>query len=373
MIQPLTGVRIVDAKVTTDATSVHARDRFSVVVVGAGQAGLSAGFHLARRGIDFTILEASSRIGETWRRRWESLRLFTPARLDGLPGMPFPGRPDALPDKDQMAAYLDRYAEHFNLPIRFNAAVRELKRTGQTFELKTDHGVVEADQVVIATGAHPVPRVPDFAGELDPSILQLHSSEYRQPVQLRPGGVLVVGAGNSGAEVAMDASNDHRVWLSGRCPGMNSAAIFSPPFWWLGTHLLTIKTPIGRRHAASAKTKGTPRFRLGDRDFASAGISRVPRTTGVADGKPVLEDGRVLDIANVVWCTGFDHDLSWIDLPGFDHLPHHQRGVVSSQPGLYFVGLPFQYGFSSALIDGVGRDARYITERIFIRYRSATP
>lgn len=340
------------------------QNHFPVVVVGAGQAGLAVGFHLMKRGVDFVILEAHGRVGETWRRRWESLRLFTPARLDGLPGMPFPDRPDALPNKDQMAAYLERYAEHFKLPVRVNTSVRKLTWETDRFVVETNDRRFEADQVVIATGAHPIPRIPSFAIDLDPGIFQLHSADYREPSQFHPGDVLVVGAGNSGAEIAMEASKDHRVWLSGRCPGTVSPRMYSRPLWWLATHLLTIQTPMGRNFAARAHTRGTPRVRLRDRDFSLASICRVPRTTGVADGKPRLKDGRSLDVKTVVWCTGFDHDLTWVDPPGFDYLPPHERGVVTIQPGLYFVGLPFQFGVSSALIDGVGRDAEHVVQRI---------
>jgi len=341
-------------------------EHFEVVVIGGGQAGLAAGFHLARRNINFVILDAYPRVGEAWRMRWKSLRLFTPARLDGLPGMPFPDRSGALPTKDEMANYLERYTEHYRLPVRLGIRVETLSREGDWYVLTAGDRRFEADQVVVATGGHPVPKVPDFAGELAAGILQLHSAEYREASQLQEGDVLVVGAGNSGGEIAIDALQNHRVWLAGRTTGMVSPVLYSRPTWWMATKLMTVNTSMGRKFVAQARTKGTPLVRLRERDFATAGITRVPRVEGVEAGKPRLEDGRRLDVKNVVWCTGFKHDYSWIKLPAAagGHLPTHERGVVLSQPGLYFIGLPFQFGHNSALIDGVSRDADYLGTRI---------
>jgi putative flavoprotein involved in K+ transport len=341
-------------------------EHFDVVVVGGGQAGLATGFHLSRRNINFVILDAYPRLGEAWRKRWESLRLFTPARLDGLPGTPFPGPANALPTKDEMAAYLESYADRHKLPIRLGVRVDTLGREGQRYVLTAGTRRFEADQVVVATGGHPNPQRPDFAAELDQSIVQLHSSDYRDPSQLQDGDVLVVGAGNSGAEIALDAARQHRVWLSGRATGTVSPVLYSRPSWWLATKLITVKTSMGRKMATQLRTKGTPLVRIRDSDFARAGIARVPRVEGVEAGKPRLEGGRQLDVRNVVWCTGFKLDYSWIKLLAATggHIPTHERGVVLSQPGLYFMGLPFQFGHNSALIDGVSRDADYVGDRI---------
>lgn len=345
---------------------MQAPERFEVVIVGGGQAGLAAGVHLARHHINFVILDAYPRVGEAWRRRWKSLRLFTPARLDSLPGMPFPAGPGALPTKDEMAEYLERYVGHHKLPVRLGVRVDALTREGDRYVLIGGGQRFEADQVVVATGGHPIPKRPDFAKELDPSIVQLLSSEYRDLSQLQEGAVLVVGAGNSGAEIAMEAVKNHRVWLAGRPTGSVSPALYSRPTWWIATKLITVNTQVGRKMAAQLQTKGTPLVRIREKDFATAGITRVPRVDDVEGGKPRLSDGRRLDVRNVVWCTGFKHDYSWIDLPvvAGGHIPTHERGVVLSQPGLYFMGLPFQFGHNSALIDGVGRDADYIAARI---------
>jgi putative flavoprotein involved in K+ transport len=353
-------------------TEQGSAERFEVVIVGGGQAGLAVGFHLARRDVNFVILDSHQRVGDTWRMRWDSLRLFTPARLDGLPGMSFPARNDALPTKDEVADYLEAYAVHFKLPVRLGTSIDSIGLDGDRFVVTCGDRRFAADQVVVATGGHPVPMRPGFAAELDPDILQLHSTEYRNPSQLRDGEVLVVGAGNSGAEVALEAAANHRTWLAGRCTGTFPPLLYSLPLWWMITQFATVKTSAGRKMRARMQAGGTPLVRLRPKDFTAAGITRVPRVVGVQDGKPRLEDGRVLDVKSVVWCTGFRHDYNWIRLPAFADvdLPTHDRGVVPSQPGFYFVGLPFQFGVSSALIDGVGRDAEHISQQIAARATS---
>ncbi|HEV2028046.1 MAG TPA: NAD(P)-binding domain-containing protein [Candidatus Dormibacteraeota bacterium] len=350
-------------------------EHFDVVVVGGGQAGLAVGFHLGRRNINFVILDAYPRVGEAWRRRWESLRLFTPARLDGLPGTPFPDRARALPTKDELANYLESYADHHKLPIRLGIHVDALSREEDRYVLTAGNRQFETDQVVVATGGHPSPKRPDFAAELDQTIVQLHSSEYRDPSQLQGGDVLVVGSGNSGAEIALDAARQHRVWLAGRPTGSVSPVLYSRPSWWLATRLLTLNTPMGRKISTQLRSKGTPLVRIREQDFARAGITRVPRVECAEAGKPRLEGGLHLDVRNVVWCTGFKHDYGWIQLPAAagSHVPAHERGVVLSEPGLYFMGLPFQFGHNSALIDGVGRDAEYIVGHIAATRPKAKP
>ena len=230
-------------------------ERFEVVVVGGGQAGLSVGYHLARRGLRFVILDAHARIGDAWRTRWDSLRLFTPARFDGLAGMPFPAPAHAFPTKDAMADYLEAYAARFALPVRTGVAVDRLSRSGGRFVLAAGARRFEAEQVVVAMSDWQRPRLPPFAPELDPGIVQLHSSAYRNPAQLRAGGVLVVGAGNSGAEIALDVAPAHRTWLSGRATGHLpfridgpvARLLLRPLFRGVFHRLLTVDTPVGRR------------------------------------------------------------------------------------------------------------------------------
>jgi putative flavoprotein involved in K+ transport len=354
-------------------------ERVQVVVIGGGQAGLSVGYCLAERGLSFVILEANRRIGDSWRKRWDSLRLFTPAKYDGLIGMPFPAPAQSFPTKDEMADYLEAYAKRFDLPVRTGVKVDRLWRDGSRYIVDAGELRIEADHVVVAMATYQAPRVPEFAKALDSAILQVHSSEYRNPSQLEPGGVLLVGAGNSGADIALDVARSHRTWLSGRHPGNipfridgRVARLIAPFLFRVVFHrILTVDTPMGRRARPSIISKGGPLIRVKPADLVAAGVERAPRVTGVKDGKPLLADGRVLDVANVIWCTGFHPGLSWIDLPNFaygaDGEPVHERGIVAGEPGFYFVGLHFLYSMSSTMIHGVERDAVRIADTIQAR------
>jgi putative flavoprotein involved in K+ transport len=359
------------------------REAFDVIVVGAGQAGLSVGYHLVRRGLRFVILDGSERIGETWRRRWDSLRLFTPARFDGLAGMPFPGPPDAFPTKDEMGDYLEAYAARFSLPVRTGVRVEELRKGDGRYVLKAGSRELEAPDVVIAMANYQRPRVPAFARDLRRDVVQLHSSDYRSPSQLQPGDVLLVGAGNSGSEIAMELSRHHRVFMSGRDTGhipfridgfAGRVLLVRLVLKVLFHRVLTVRTAIGRRVRPAVVARGGPLIRVKPRDLAAAGVRRVPRTSGVQEGRPRLEDGRVLDVANVVWCTGFHPGFQWIDLPIFDEHgePRHEGGRVPGEPGLHFVGLHFLHAMSSAMVHGVGRDAARAVARIVERTAGAT-
>jgi putative flavoprotein involved in K+ transport len=356
-------------------------ERFHVVVVGGGQAGLSVGYHLARHGLDFVILDAHARTGDAWRARWDSLRLFTPAVFDGLDGMPFPAPPFTFPTKDEMADYLEAYAARFALPVRHGVRVERLTRVGDRYVLSAGRRTFEASHVVVAMASYQSPRIPAFASELHPGIVQLHSRDYRNPEQLREGGVLVAGGGNSGAEIALDLTSRHRVFLAGRDTGSvpfdihgRAARIFLTRLMlrFLFHRVLTMDTPLGRKARPAAIAKGAPLIRIRPGQVAAAGIERVPRVVGVQDGRPRLADGRVLDVANLVWSTGFHPGFSWIDLPVLDATgePVHERGIVPSEPGLYFVGLHFLYAFSSTMIHGVGRDAEHVVDVVASRARA---
>jgi putative flavoprotein involved in K+ transport len=352
-------------------------ERFETVVVGGGQAGLSAGYFLKRAGRPFVIVDVNERVGDNWRARYDSLRLFTPPRYSALPGMRFPGDRSRAPTRDQMADHLASYAARFDLPVVNGVRVDRLSRNGAGYVLHVGDRRIEATNVVVATGAHRDARVPAFCRALDVGIVQLHSSEYRNPTQLRDGAVLVVGAGNSGGDIALEVVGTHPTWLSGPDRGhvpvdidrWFSRHVAFHVVRFIGHHVLTISTPMGRRAKKKSASQGDMLVRVKPRWLLAAGVERVPRTVDVREGKPVLEDGRVLDVANVIWCTGFRHDLSWIDLPifGQDGEPLHERGVVTTEPGLYFVGLPFQYAASSDVLPGVGRDARYVVRRLVAR------
>lgn len=354
-------------------------DQVETLVIGGGQAGLAVGYHLSRRGLPYAIVDANQRIGDAWRNRWDSLRLFTPNRLNGLPGKPFPGYHWAFPSKDEMADYLENYARHFEIPVETGVRVKRLSREGDRFVAETVDRRYEADNVVIAMSSWQKPRIPDFADELDSSIVQLHVAEYLNPGQLQDGDVLVVGAGNSGAEVAKELSRTHDVWLSGPSTGHIPfrpesviARVLLPFVGRVIFHrVLTTKTPIGRRARPNLVSTGEPLLRVKPKDLAEAGVERVPRVAAVEEGQPRLEDGRLMEVANVVWCTGFNPGFSWIDLPVVEdgiREPDHHRGVVEEMPGLYFVGLKFLYSVSSEQIHGVGRDAAHTADLIAARH-----
>jgi putative flavoprotein involved in K+ transport len=357
----------------------HGHERVNTVVIGGGQAGLSVGYHLKRQGVDFVILDDRARVGDVWRSRWDSLRLFTPARFDGLDGLRFSAPPFSFPTKDEMADYLETYARTFALPVRSGVRVDRLSRAadGGFLVVAGDHRF-HAENVVVAMAPYQRPRVPAFAERLAPRIVQLHSLQYRNPSQLSPGDTLVVGVGNSGAEIAIEAAARHKTWLAGpdtghapfRVDGLPARLGLSRLMLRVVFHrILSLATPIGRRVRAKVLHKAAPLIRLSPKDLANAGVVRVPRVVDVRNGLPVLEDGRVLDVANVVWCTGFHPGFSWIDLPvfGADGEPRHRAGVVEDEPGLFFVGLHFLYAFSSGMIHGVGRDAARIADVIAAR------
>jgi putative flavoprotein involved in K+ transport len=352
-------------------------ERFDTVIVGGGQAGLSVGYHLARRGVSFVILDENAQTGDNWRNAWDSLRLFTPARIDGLPGMPFPARPHTFPTRDEMADFLKSYAARFELPVRHGVAVDGLRRSEGGYLVTAGARRFEAANVVVATGPQHLPQVPTFARELDPGILQLHSSEYRNPSQLQAGPVLVVGASHSGPDIALEVAAAHPTVLSGPFRGEIPFDIEGRParlilrvLWFVANHVLTVKTPLGRKARPHVRSEGGPLIRVKRKHLAAARVEHVAaKTVGVEDGKPVLDGGRVVDAANVIWCTGFRLDFSWIDLPvvGDDGYPLEEAGVVPSQPGLYFVGVPFQRSFASMLIGGVGRDAEVVARHVAVR------
>ena len=357
----------------------NGRERLDVVVIGGGQAGLSVGYHLSRTGLSFAILDAEARVGDAWRRRWDSLRLFTPAWLDGLDGLPFPAPRHSFPTKDEMGDYLEAYAKRFKLPVRSGARVESVSREGQRYLVRTERSEIEADHVVVAMSNFQRARSPSFAKDLRAEIVQLHSSDYRGPSGLRPGGVLVVGAGNSGAEIALElAQRGHKVWLSGRdtghlpfrVEGLAGRLILVRLVMRVMLHsVLTVRNPLGRRARKKALAKGAPLIRVKPHDLLAAGVERTPRVAGVQGGLPVLEDGRVLSVENIVWCTGFENGSSFMKLPVFDERgePHHDEGVVRGEPGLYFVGLQFLFAMASSMVQGVGRDAARVVAVIAAR------
>jgi putative flavoprotein involved in K+ transport len=350
-----------------------ARDHFQTAIIGGGQAGLAAAYHLKKRGLAAVVLDENERVGDSWRTRWDSLRLFTPAKYDGLPGWHFPGRGWSFPTKDEMADYLEAYAARFELDVRNGIKVDRLSKENGRFIITSGSRTFEADGVIVATGSHRTPRLPSFARDLNPRIVQLHSSQYVSPAQLRDGPVLVAGLGNSGAEIAFELVRTRPTWVAGKQRGeipvphgSVRSRFLLPVIRFLGHRVLTKGTPIGRKAGPKVAAGGPPLIRVKTRHLADAGVERGGRVVGTRDGLPLLEDGRLLDVPNIVWCTGFREDFSWIELPIFDEdgKPQHDRGVIEAEPGLCFVGLIFQYSITSDVLPGVGRDAERIAKHI---------
>jgi len=358
-------------------------DGHEAVVIGAGQAGLAAGYHLARRGIDFTVLEASRRVGDVWRERYDSLLLYSPARYNALPGLSFPLAGHAFPTGGQMADYLEAYADHHRLPVETGVRIDRVRASNEAddggYAIWAGDRRYEANQVIVATGAFQRPHVPELAGRLDPGIRQLHSADYRGPHQLADGPVLVVGLSHSGADIAYEVANaGHRTFVSGKAHGQLPFSVDSrrarlawPVMRFVAWNVLTLSTPIGRKMAPKVRAGGGPLLRVRRGDLTAAGVTlHEARTAGVdGRGRPVLADGTALDVANVVWCTGFRPDYGWIELPviGEDGWPRERRGVVDDRPGLYFLGIPFLYSFTSMLVLGAGRDAAHVVDRLAAR------
>ncbi len=356
-------------------------EHVETLIIGAGQAGLAAAHHLQLRKRPFLVVDANDRVGDGWRRQWDSLKLYSPAKFDGLHGLPFPAPPWSFPGKDEVADYIETYASHFEIPVRLGTRVDRLSAHGDGYVAACGGDAIFADHVIIASGTFGrAPSVPDFADELDPMIMQLHSSEYRRPGQLRDGSVLVVGGSHSGADVAFEVAEHHPTILCGRDPGQIPVRLASPMFkvvfpilMFVFSHVLTRGTPMGRKQMDEIRHHGGPMLRVKRSDLLQRGVERLPeRVVGVQDGRPVLDGGRVLDVANVVWCTGFRQAFGWVDLPvfGADGWPTEMRGVVEKAPGLYFCGLGFQYSAASMFISGASRDAGHVVEHL-VAHRGA--
>ena len=351
---------------TAAAAGGRGDDTVDVIVVGAGQAGLAIGWYLARLGLRFQVLEASAELGQSWRSRWDSLTLFTPAQYDALPGMPFPAPADTYPTKEPVADYLRAYADAFRLPVRLNSRVTSLSRSGDGFEVRTADETFSARRVVVATGPFQVPFVPPAAGGLDSPVTQLHSADYRNPQALPDGPVLVVGGGNSGLQIAEELSASRRVDVSiGTSPPMLPQRLAGRDlFWWL-TRLGLMRVPAESRLGRRVQARGEFVIGTSRRQLKRAGVTFRPRLVG-ADGRTVrFADGSTLDVGVVVWATGYRSDYSWISVPGVvrNGRVAHRRGVTDV-PGLYFLGLSWQHTRGSALLGFLDEDARHIADRI---------
>lgn len=340
---------------------------FDVIVVGGGQAGLAVAYHLSRQDVDFLVLDAGAETGESWRTRWDSLRLFTPAQYDGLPGMPFPAADGDYPNKDLVADYLRDYAARFALPIRLRCAVTRVEQVADGFILHTSHGPLSTRQVVIATGPFQEPVVPRIAADLPSDVTQLHSAEYRRPIDLPTGPVVVVGAGNSGRQIAEELAATHDVTLAvGTAPPQLPQRFLGRDlFWWL-TRLGLMEKTAESRLARRMRDRGDLVIGSPLKRLRSAGVRIRPRMVSTTGNEVTFQDGTSVYASAVVWATGFRADYSWIDVPDvFDDQgqPRHQRGITAV-PGLTFVGLPWQHTRGSALLGFVKSDAAWVASQL---------
>jgi putative flavoprotein involved in K+ transport len=345
-------------------------ERRNVVVIGGGQAGLAIGYFLAEQGRQFTILEAAEAPAAAWRARWDSLRLFTPARYSGLPGLAFPGDPDRYPGRDEVAGYLTDYARHFELPLELGSAVRSVRKANRSYRVELDDRTYEADQVVVATGPLQVPRTPAFADRLNREIVQFHSSAYRTPEAIPEGPALVVGGGNTGFQIAAELADSREVHLSigSRQTPLPQRILGRDLFWYLnatGVIRATTASRIGRRLKGRDTLIGSSPRTLRRRH----GIPLHPRAVQAAGTKVSFSDGTSLDVRSVIWATGFGVDHSWIHVPVLDTEGRlvHQRGVTGS-PGLYVLGLTWQHTRGSALLGWVKDDAQYIAQQAYEQF-----
>jgi len=344
--------------------SLH--ESVDVAVIGGGQAGLAMSYQLRQRGRRHVVLDAGPEIGHVWRSRWDSLALFTPTQYSGLPGMAFPGPGDTYPSKEDVVAYLSAYLDTFDLPIRLNTRVASLVRGAEGYVVTSGDGTLTARQIVVATGPFQTPFIPRAAGGLDPSVVQVHSGSYRNPAQLPEGGTLVVGGGNSGFQIAEELAASRKVDLAvgTRMPSLPQRLLGRDLFWWLtrlGVMRISLGSRLGRRMAKRDVLIGSSERRL-----RRAGVTfrgRLDRTEG---SRAIFADGGELSVEAVVWATGYRPDYSWIEVPGVvdgNGRAVHRRGVTAA-PGLYFVGLPWQYTRGSALIGFVEKDAVFLADAI---------
>ncbi|MEH7245318.1 NAD(P)/FAD-dependent oxidoreductase [Neobacillus niacini] len=341
---------------------------YDVAVIGAGQAGLAMGFYLKQKRLSFVILDKGSKIGESWKERYDSLKLFTPRSYSSLPGLSLEGEQNIYPTKNEISDYLIGYTNTFSLPIQLNTTITKLAKVDERFILSTNQGEYQSKNVVVATGPFQQPNIPDFSKHLSGEVLQLHSSEYKNSRQLIKGTTVIVGGGNSGAQIAVELSHESEVFLS-----VGHRLTFLPQdignksiFCWfdkLGIYKANVNSKVGQ----FIKNRPDPIFGFELKSqLKNRSVILKSRVVSADEKNLFFDDGSSVVVSNVIWSTGFKSDYRWIDIPSVvdeKGALNHQRGVTPVK-GLYFLGLPWQSSRGSALLQGVGTDAEYIFKQL---------
>lgn len=341
---------------------------YGTIVIGAGQAGLAMGYYLKQSNERFLIIDKGQELGEVWKNRYDSLQLFTPRMYSSLPGLVLDGEQHGFPSKDEIANYLKRYADKFALPVTLNTQVQSVTRNEVGFFVETTKGEFYALNVVVATGPFQTKRIPAFSSSLSEDVLQLHSSEYENPGQLKQGNVLVVGGGNSGAQIAVELSERRETYLAvGKKPSHFPLTIGGMSvFWWfdkLGILKVRNTSIIGKL----LQKKGDPLFGSELKSVVkNLSVTLKGRVVNGKNDQIIFDDSTILEINNIIWATGFQQNYEWLQVDGvFDQQNKiiHNRGI-SPVKGLYLLGLPWQSRRGSSLLQGVGYDAKHIIEHM---------
>ncbi|KAB8139138.1 SidA/IucD/PvdA family monooxygenase [Gracilibacillus oryzae] len=341
---------------------------YQTIIIGASQAGLAMGYHLKQSNHSFLILDKNQKVGEVWDRRYDSLVLFTPRSYSSLPGLKLKGNAQGFPTKDEISQYLKVYAESFKLPIKHNTNVTSVRKKNNTFHISTEHMEYKAENIIIATGPFQKQRIPAFANKLSKEIVQLHSSEYRNPSQLKEGNVLVVGGGNSGSQIAVEVSQEKKTYLStGKRLTFLPLTIKNKSIFWWFDKVGVLKATSNSFYGKLIQKRGDPIFGL-ELKYAirNGDVVITNRSIDGKENKVIFQDNTFLDVHNIIWATGFESNYSWLDISGVldeKGKPVHNRGITNIE-GLYFLGLPWQFRRGSALLQGVGNDAEYLMKHI---------
>ncbi len=341
---------------------------YDYIVIGAGQAGLAISYYLKQAGFQFLAVDNGAQIGASWLKRWDSLTLFTPSQFNHLPGMDFPMPYDYYPDKNEVAQYLEQYVKQFDLPVELNFEVNQLCRKEGIYQISSPAKTLQANNVIIATGPFHTPFIPALHKDISEDIWQIHSCDYKNPQQLKPGNALVVGAGDSGVQILQELSDSQRqVYLS----GSSSASVLPQTFlgktlwWWFTkTGFLSVNkySWLGKKLSKIAQPIiGTDLKALLRKD----NVKSVGRAIAANGNTITFEDTQLDDIRNIIWATGFKPDFGWIEDLALDDegYPRNYRGI-GEQKGLYFIGLPWMYTRGSATLGGVKDDAKFLFDYI---------